>query len=60
MDEMRRHRPLHGGGCHLKPDEPRALFEWDGFICIPVGTAPDLATGTAWANEPPPSDDSDQ
>ncbi|MEV6593971.1 hypothetical protein [Streptomyces acidicola] len=31
LDVWRRHRPLHGGGGHFRPDEPRALEEWNGF-----------------------------
>jgi len=48
MDQYRRHRPLHGGAGHCRPEEPRALEEWDGFAYVPVGTAPDLAAATAW------------
>jgi hypothetical protein len=50
MDQYRRHRPLHGGAGHLRPREPRALEEWDGFAYVPVGTAPDLAAAMAWAH----------
>jgi hypothetical protein len=50
LDVWRRHRPLHGGGGHLRPDEARVLEEWNGFVYVPVGTAPDLATAQAWAN----------
>jgi len=50
MDQYRRHRPLHGGACHLRPEEPRTLEEWDGFAYVPAGTAPDLAAATAWAH----------
>ncbi|MFI9311171.1 DUF6087 family protein [Streptomyces triculaminicus] len=51
LDTYRRHRPLHGGAGHLRPDEPRALEEWDGFAFIPAGTAADLAAAQQWANE---------
>ena len=51
LDVYRRHRPLHGGGGHLRPEEPRALEEWDGFMYVPAGTAPDLATAQRWVNE---------
>lgn len=54
MDVWRRHRPLHGGASHLKPDEPRALEEWDGFAYVPTGTADDLAAAHAWANQAAP------
>ncbi|GAA3803148.1 hypothetical protein GCM10022403_041480 [Streptomyces coacervatus] len=50
MDQYRRYRPLHGGASHCRPEEPRALEEWDGFAYVPVGTAPDLAAATAWAH----------
>ncbi|MFI1707741.1 DUF6087 family protein [Streptomyces griseoruber] len=50
MDVYRRHRPLHGGGGHLRPDEPRALEEWDGFAYVPAGTADNLAAAQAWSN----------
>ncbi|WP_327425796.1 hypothetical protein [Streptomyces sp. NBC_01236] len=36
MDVYRRHRPLHGGGGHLRPDEPRALEEWEALKSDPV------------------------
>jgi len=48
VDEYRRIRPLHGGGGHVRPDEPRALEEWDGFAYAPAGTAADLASARAW------------
>lgn len=51
MDVYRRHRPLHGGGGHLRPTEPRVLEEWDGFAYTPAGTAPDLTAAQAWVNE---------
>ncbi|MDQ1028962.1 hypothetical protein QF035_006544 [Streptomyces umbrinus] len=51
MDVYRRHRPLHGGGSHLRSDEARALEEWDGFSYVPVGTAPDLPAAQAWVGE---------
>lgn len=50
MDLWRRHRPLHGGGGHVHPDEPRALEEWDGFTYVPAGTADNLAAARAWAD----------
>jgi hypothetical protein len=53
MDEVRRHRPLHGGGSHLKPGEPRILLEWDGFTYVAVGTSPDLATARKWVHDTP-------
>lgn len=31
LDIHRKHRPLNGGGGHLRPDEPRILEEWNGF-----------------------------
>ncbi|MFF4716548.1 DUF6087 family protein [Streptomyces eurythermus] len=51
MEVWRRHRPLHGGASHLRPDEPRALEEWDGFAYVPAGTAGNLAAARAWANQ---------
>lgn len=51
LDIYRRHRPLHGGAGHLRPDEPRALEEWDGFKFTPAGTAPDLSAARRWVNE---------
>ncbi|MDT3728378.1 DUF6087 family protein [Streptomyces sp. DSM 41972] len=54
MDVHRRHRPVHGGASHLRPDEPRVLEQWDGFTYVPAGTAPDLATAQAWVNGPRP------
>ncbi|MFI1205595.1 DUF6087 family protein [Streptomyces sp. NPDC020883] len=50
MDVYRRHRPLHGGGSHLRPDEPRTLEEWSGFTYVPAGIADTLAAAQAWAN----------
>ncbi|RKT07503.1 hypothetical protein BX286_5565 [Streptomyces sp. 3211.6] len=50
MDVGRRHRPVNGGGSHLRPEEPRVLEEWNGFMYTVVGTAPDLAAANAWAN----------
>ncbi|MFB7609928.1 DUF6087 family protein [Streptomyces gardneri] len=50
LDIYRRHRPVHGGASHLRPDEPRVLEEWDGFTYVPAGTASDLATAQAWMN----------
>lgn len=57
MDQYRRHRAMHRGAGHLRPDEPRVLEEWDGFTYQVVGTAPDLATAQKWVNEPQISDD---
>ncbi|MEK8171383.1 DUF6087 family protein [Streptomyces sp. M19] len=51
VDVYRRHRPVHGGGCHLRPDEPRVLEEWDDFAYVVVGTAPTLAAAQKWVNE---------
>ncbi|CCK32796.1 hypothetical protein BN159_8418 [Streptomyces davaonensis JCM 4913] len=51
MDVWRRHRPLHRGGGHLHPEQPRALEEWNGFSYEPAGTAPNLAQAQRWANE---------
>ncbi|MET9087384.1 DUF6087 family protein [Streptomyces sp. NPDC004237] len=51
MDVYRRHRPLNGGASHLRPDEPRALEEWNGFAYEPAGTAPDLAAAQRWVTE---------
>ncbi|MEU2354582.1 DUF6087 family protein [Streptomyces misionensis] len=53
LDVWRRHRPLHGGG-HLRPDEARALEEWDGFAYAPAGTAATLAEAQRWVNEQTP------
>ncbi|WP_424863145.1 DUF6087 family protein [Streptomyces sp. MMS24-I29] len=54
MDVYRRHLPLHGGAGHLSPDEPRALKVWDGFACIPAGTAENLPAARARANSTDP------
>ncbi|UCM88217.1 DUF6087 family protein [Streptomyces marincola] len=51
MDTYRRHRPIHGGAGHLRPDEPRVLEEWNAFAYRITGTTPDLATAQAWTNE---------
>ncbi|MEU2354578.1 DUF6087 family protein [Streptomyces misionensis] len=51
LDVWRRHRPLHGGGGHLQPDEARALEEWDGFAYAPAGTAANLTQAQRWVNE---------
>ncbi|MEW2128984.1 DUF6087 family protein [Streptomyces sp. NPDC005435] len=51
MDVYRRHRPLHGEGGHVRPDEPRVLEKWDGFAYGPVGTAADLAEAQRWVDE---------
>ena len=50
LDIYRRHRPLHGGAGHLRPEQPRALEQWDGFAFVPAGTATDLAAAQQWAN----------
>ncbi|WP_318279429.1 MULTISPECIES: DUF6087 family protein [Streptomyces] len=54
LDIYRRHRPLHGGAGHLRPEEPRALEEWDGFTYTPAGTAPDLAAAVSWVAQTEP------
>lgn len=51
LDIYRRHRPLHGGAGHLRPDQPRALEQWDGFAFVPAGTAADLAAAQQWVND---------
>ncbi|MEV5239006.1 DUF6087 family protein [Streptomyces cinnamoneus] len=56
LDVYRRHRPLHGGAGHLRPDEPRALEQWDGFTFVPAGTATDLAAAQRWVDEPASSE----
>ncbi|MEU9737020.1 DUF6087 family protein [Streptomyces sp. NPDC048002] len=48
MDIYRRHRPVHGGAGHLRPDEPRVLEAWDDFTYQVVGTAPNLAEAQNW------------
>lgn len=58
LDVHRRHRPLHGGAGHLRPDEPRALEEWNGFSYEPAGTAPDLAAAREWVDGPAADDES--
>lgn len=55
MDIWRKHRPLHGGGSHVRPDEPQALEQWNGFAYEPAGTAPNLATAQEWAHEVAPT-----
>ncbi|MEU6479554.1 DUF6087 family protein [Streptomyces sp. NPDC047017] len=54
LDIYRRHRPLHGGGGHLHPCEPRALEAWNGFRYELAGTAPDLMTAQKWVDEAGP------
>ncbi|MFJ9339165.1 DUF6087 family protein [Streptomyces sp. NPDC101733] len=49
---VRRHRPAGGGASHLRPEEPRLLQQWDGFVYVPVGTAPDLDAARAWERSP--------
>ncbi|MEU2599069.1 DUF6087 family protein [Streptomyces hirsutus] len=58
MDQYRRHRPVHDGAGHRRPDEPRALEEWDGFTYQVVGAADDLTAAQQWVNERPIGDDS--
>lgn len=58
MDIYRRHRPVHGGAGHLRPDEPRVLEEWDDFSYEVVGTAPNLAAAQGWVKELQIEDDS--
>ncbi|MFE9630894.1 DUF6087 family protein [Streptomyces sp. NPDC006463] len=50
-DIYRRHRPVHGGANHLRPDEPRVLEQWDGFTYEVIGTTPDLVAAREWVNE---------
>ncbi|MFE3941254.1 DUF6087 family protein [Streptomyces sp. NPDC059118] len=56
MDVYRRHRPLHGGASHLRPDESRALEAWDGFAYVPAGTAESLLAAQVWVNGTSPGD----
>lgn len=58
MDIYRRHRSVHGGAGHLRPDELRVLEEWDDFAYQVVGTAPDLSAAQEWVNELQIGDDS--
>ncbi|KUF14820.1 MULTISPECIES: DUF6087 family protein [Streptomyces] len=51
LDVWRRHRPLHGGGGHLRPEGPRVLEEWNGFLYEPAGTAANLAEARRWVSE---------
>ncbi|MEV6553913.1 DUF6087 family protein [Streptomyces sp. NPDC051597] len=53
LDIWRKHRPLYGGGSHVKPDAPRALLAWTGFEYEIAGTAADLAAAQKWVNEGP-------
>ncbi|QFR93904.1 DUF6087 family protein [Streptomyces tsukubensis] len=39
------------GAGHLRPDEPRVLEEWTGFVYEVVGTTPGLAAAKEWVNE---------
>ncbi|MET9805647.1 MULTISPECIES: DUF6087 family protein [Streptomyces] len=57
MDIYRRHRPVHGGASHLRPDEPRILEEWDDFTYQVAGTAPNLAEAQNWVAELALNDD---
>ncbi|MFI6121707.1 DUF6087 family protein [Streptomyces sp. NPDC051064] len=58
MDIWRRHRSVHGGVGHLRPDGPRALEEWDDFTYRVVGTAPNLAAARDGVAERALDDDS--
>lgn len=58
LDVWRRHRPLHGRGGHLQPDEPRTLEEWNGFSYEPAGTAASLAEAQQWVSEQTSGDES--
>ncbi|MGW2257842.1 DUF6087 family protein [Streptomyces sp. NPDC001780] len=58
MNIYRRHRPVHGGAGHLRPDEPRVLEEWDDFTYQVAGTAPNLAVAQRWVAELALDDDS--
>ncbi|MET8284395.1 DUF6087 family protein [Streptomyces sp. NPDC005132] len=51
MDIWRKHRPLHGGGSHVQPDEARALITWNGLSYEMTGTAPTLAAAQQWVTE---------
>ncbi|MCN9243293.1 DUF6087 family protein [Streptomyces sp. RY43-2] len=51
LDIHRRHRPLHGGGGHLRPDDPRALEEWSGLSYEPAGMARNLVEAQWWVDE---------
>ncbi|WP_399139476.1 hypothetical protein Q3A86_18920 [Streptomyces sp. NBUA17] len=51
MDIYRRHRPVHGGAGHVRPEEPLVLEEWDDFVHQVVGIAPHLAAAREWVNE---------
>ncbi|MFH8786669.1 DUF6087 family protein [Streptomyces roseoverticillatus] len=54
MEVHRKHQPLHGGGGHVRPGEPRVLLEWNGFTYEVAGTACDLAAAQRWANQAAP------
>ncbi|MGC0415935.1 DUF6087 family protein [Embleya sp. AB8] len=56
VDGPRRHRPVHGGANHLRPDTPRILEEWDGFVYVPIGIATDLTAAQAWIGALPPGE----
>ncbi|MFI1105924.1 DUF6087 family protein [Streptomyces melanogenes] len=60
MDVWRKHRPLHGGGSHVQPDEARALIEWNGFAYEMTGTAPTLAAAQQWLTEAPDTETTDE
>ncbi|MGJ5831974.1 DUF6087 family protein [Streptomyces ossamyceticus] len=51
LDVWRRHHPLDGGDRHLRPGEPRAREEWNGFTFEPAGTAANLTGAQRWVNE---------
>ncbi|MEU1785148.1 DUF6087 family protein [Streptomyces sparsogenes] len=48
--------PAGGGATHVRPDEPRVLESWDGFACMPEGTALNLAAAQRWADGQPMPD----
>lgn len=52
MGIWRKHRPLHGGGSHVRPGEARALIVWNGFAYEIAGTAPNLAAAQEWVSAP--------
>ncbi|MEU9992767.1 DUF6087 family protein [Streptomyces sp. NPDC048045] len=54
MDVWRKQRPLHGGGSHVQPEQPRALLAWNGFQYEITGTAQNLATAQEWVNTTAP------
>ncbi|MEU9428680.1 DUF6087 family protein [Streptomyces sp. NPDC048342] len=60
MDIWRKHRPLHGGGSHVQPDEARALITWNGFSYEMTGTAPTLTAAQQWVTEAPDTETADE